>query len=305
MILGLYWITKNHETLAGAVRSHPGTMVIALLCSVGFILARGLTLWHAALSTRVSLHPIEAIRGFSEGVAIETFTWPGKLWADGYRWGLPQNAPAQARTRMLIRFRLSIVTACLILIALAGALHTGMSQSFWVASILIISVIVLSRRPKRHTENTARRNWIGTIGLAGAGTLCDLTCISSLAWAMTGVDPILFAASFTALVMLGSVSGMPQGIGVVDGGGWLVLIHQFDVDPTIAASVMMTYRCLGPMLTLAIGAASLICRVTLNSNTNRLRPLIEKTRHASDQYRRRHAQNKPLSNKPLDPLGAC
>lgn len=66
-------------------RFTPGALAMGVLGGAGFISLKSFSMSKAASATDIRLSPMAALRLFTQGVAIELVTWPGKAWADGFR----------------------------------------------------------------------------------------------------------------------------------------------------------------------------------------------------------------------------
>ena len=175
----------------------------------------------------------------------------------------------------MIAFRLAGAATLVILLAAAGAclsllepvcnLVPGAGPVEPVALLLAVGAVAalaLTRRsgwrpgvPRRHLAGG-----LHALPWALAAGLADVAAITTLATWLTGADPLVVAAGFVLAAAAGIASTAPIGAGVLDVGVYLVLTELGGVAPTEAVAVVVLYRVLGPLQTLAVGGVSLLAR---------------------------------------------
>jgi hypothetical protein len=273
------------DRLLAVVAGQPVAAIGCVACSIAFVLCRGIALSAAARAVGLGLTAGGGCRLFCEGVALELFTWPGKLWADAYRGAALGEGAVGQRVGALLAFRLGSLAGAGAVIASvwacvwARAWASDSSASFnglaaaGVGAVLVIAALRgLRKRPPRSPRlspdlsdapaqrRPSARAFATLIALGALACAADLVAITGLAYAAAGADPLTLAKWHLLAGLAGAASGLPLGVGVMDTGCWLGLTRGCGVDPVTAAGIVLLYRSTGPTLTLILGALSLACR---------------------------------------------
>ncbi|MEM9348040.1 MAG: prepilin-type N-terminal cleavage/methylation domain-containing protein [Planctomycetota bacterium] len=244
----------------------PSPMVVLACLALGvmFINLKSLALRCSARHAGVPLRFRTGARLLCEGVAIECLSWPGKLWADGYRVKMLGAGPVRTRVLALAIFRIASIVGVMVALALAAAAIDGFSSMDGMAllGVVLMGLVFVRIRTQQAGAATARhlRGLIMPVVLSLFAVIVDAAAASLIAWSLAGVDPLVFAACFMVCSVLASASGMPLGLGVLDAAGWIVLTGFFGVDAGTAAAVVLLHRLCGPVLTLLIGSLLLLQR---------------------------------------------
>jgi hypothetical protein len=250
------WQLKLPWTAAASIlAAHPAAAFICAVLSTGFIAGRGWSLHAATKLAGGSSSFTGSVRTFAEGAVVDAVTWPGKLWADAYRASKLSGSWA-LRLRAIAAWRIAIAAANGLLAAAALALTVKDAQGpagEWSITVVVAALAWLSTRRTRMTTSIAA---MGALSLAAS--LCDIAMMSILAWAVAGVNPMVMAPRFVLASMVAAGSGVPMGLGVLDGACYLMLTAELGVESTSALAVVGGYRLLGPVLTLTAGIASLL-----------------------------------------------
>lgn len=242
---------------------HPHAPVLCALPALAFVILRGMLLAQSAAAAGLRVALPSACRLFCEGVAVELVSWPGKLWADGYRAAaISRDGTARQRVLALALFRGGTLLGAALAAAAALAFAAGGGWPWALALVFLAAAGVglgasrpaaLAARPLRLTFRLAI--------LAAAGSACDAAAIALAAWIIAGVDPLAFAAFYILSAIGVSLAGLPMGLGLLDLLCWQVLIQRFRVDPASAAAIVALYRATGPLLTVLLGALGLALRL--------------------------------------------
>jgi hypothetical protein len=253
----------------------------AAACGVTFGLAfvalRSLLLLVSLRAAGVGVDARSSARLFVEGVAVEAFTWPSKLWADGYRVArLP--GPLASRLAALALFRLGTLGGSGLLLALLAAAGDGPVRV--IAGTLAVGLLALlgvrlgrlgsaiappaasnasgpCRAGARPRVVRLARAVPGAVTLGLAGSLADAAALALVLVLAAGIDPMQVLPALQLVSMAGAASGLPLGLGVFDAGAVTVLTAAAEVPVPAALAAVAVYRLTGPGLTLVLGLCSL------------------------------------------------
>jgi hypothetical protein len=229
-----------------------------LLLAGGFIAFKALALQAAASSVGVQLSLRESVRIFCGGAAIESVTWPGKLWADSHRVLSMGSAPLKCRIRAIVISRCSSTVGTVSVATLAGLISLlTRGLTFVTAGALLCAAALMGVLWQR----CRRDERLGVVGRccvpAIVASLCDIAAVTLAVHSVANVPAHEFAPKFVMLAMCASLTMLPMGLGVLDVGCWLILTDGHGVSPAVAGAAILCYRLLGPGVTLVTGVASL------------------------------------------------
>jgi hypothetical protein len=106
LVAGAVWLAPHAPRFAEAIARCPAVLGVCLLGGAAFAVLRAVQLRSAGRATGMPLSGRSAAAVFCEGIAVEAVTWPGKLWADAYRYRrLGPRGPARQRLAVLLRYR--------------------------------------------------------------------------------------------------------------------------------------------------------------------------------------------------------
>lgn len=227
-------------------------LVLGAACGMGFVACRAVALARAT----GGIGAVSAGRIFVEGACVELVSWPGKVWADCWRYARLAEAagasPHRSALGALLRFRVGTVAGAGAALVLGAVLLEGVWA--WIALACAAGLGVLAWKRARRAGGGQR---LGPIVAWGAlGSCVDVLALGLVAWAIAGVAPWDVMGWHAMLMVLGAVSLLPMGLGVVDVGLWFALTRMLGVGAGEAGAIVLAYRVSGPGLTLALGAAS-------------------------------------------------
>ena len=241
--------------------------------AAGFLACKGQSLRAGARAASLSVSSLEAIRLVAEGAAIEAISWPGKVVADTFRVVRLGESDLPDRIRAILAWRLAGTSASagvVLLAALTLALQEAaplqaVATGVALALAFALGVWRLRRRLVRSGPLLSRggfRSLARSAAWSVLAAMCDVSAMSVVAWQLADAAPDRFAPRFVVVSMLGALSMLPLGAGVLDAGCWFVLCHQMGCTPAAASAVVICYRVLGPGLTLLAGGVSMACRAS-------------------------------------------
>lgn len=263
VLIGLAWILTRHQELAadafGVMASHMTLIPPMLVLAIGFMVFKSLSLQMAAFSAGVPLSLLGCFRIFTAGAAIESVTWPGKLWADSHRVLSMGAAPMKSRVRAVVTWRgvSAVGTVCVATLAgLISMANRGLTPTGGGALLFAAAMGVLLWKRCRRDE------WLAMVGRCSgpaiAASLCDVGAMTLAVHSVTGVPAHEFAPKFVMLSMCAGLTMLPMGVGVLDVGCWLILTDGYGISPAVAGAAILCYRALGPGVTLTSGVVSLL-----------------------------------------------
>jgi hypothetical protein len=257
-------------------------VVVAVAGCATFLGLKGLALALAARAAGCSAGALGATRALVEGIAVEAVTWPGKLWADGYRVArLSERGEPRAFASAAVGVGLAragalvsgavLGAAALLTLGADARLSAGTAEGgvglVWVKLTLavgLVACLVLGVWGARRLRLlSARVGWRGAAAGAGASTVAsavDSLCVAVVCWLVCGADPLAVWPHYVLVGLVASATGLPLGLGVVDAGLYAVLTQRLGVAPAAALAGVVVCRALGPGLSLLLGAALLLAR---------------------------------------------
>ena len=248
-------IAVDSKVLAGAagvLSNHLWTAAACAALGQAYVFLRAVLLARASRDAGVPLTNLRAWSIFVQGVAVEAITWPGKAWADAYRLTQMPSSPLRSRLAAIASFRVATIGAGLSIGCIAGAIEFGAETICIAAAIAALSIWATARRRSSARINLPSRGLVHG-SLACAGSCVDIAAASLAAWSLAGVPPEHFAPWYALIALGGAATGVPLGLGVVDGALALVLIERFGVARPEAIASVLLYRTTGPFTTAACG----------------------------------------------------
>lgn len=260
-------------------------VVVALVGSAGYLWLKGVALaWSVrAAGGRVTL--VRSWRALVEGIAVEAVTWPGKVWADGYRAArLSDVRGAQGLARAALGVGLARAGA-LVSGGVFGALALGALGAEGMAKVeadsvggadaegVVIKIVLAlglaaclctavwgARRLRLLSAGVGWRRAGAAACASTVATGVDVVSVAWVCWLVCGADPVELWPQYVLVGMVASATGLPLGLGVIDAGLYVVLTQRLGVAGPSALAGVALCRALGPGLSVAVGASSLLAR---------------------------------------------
>ena len=255
----------------------PGSMALGIFGGIGFIACKSLSIQGAAAAASVKLSFGVAVRLFTQGVLVESVTWPGKAWADSFR-----TLQLRRHTGISLLHAAGVTMA-----ARTGAIAASSVMVGFAASALVLN--------GQWTEDAMGRTQLGGVAAvvciaAGIGAWCiarkraqsgvelnpaaavrmtlaacaasmfDVAGLCAICAMICSADPWAVAPAYVLLSGVAAASTLPMGAGVLDAGLYALLTTRLGVDQPSAVAAVLCYRLCGPGLTLAVGAGTLMIR---------------------------------------------
>ena len=253
----------RETTLGNAVRQHDWAAASCLGFSIAFLVAKSALLRDSAAACGIQVRLLSTARVFCEGVAVEAAAWPGKLWADGYRFAMLDSSAARAaRLRAVILFRAATLSSGVILASAAVLTLAEAPIPATAASLILLlaASVWLIVRLQGHWTVAFFPRATRLIALSLSARIFDITAATLVASFVTGVPMYGFSAYFIWISLGAGMSGIPLGFGVLDLALGVALTHVFQIGVADATAAIVIYRAFGPGITLLVGAVGLTAR---------------------------------------------
>lgn len=256
----------------------PGSMALGIFGGIGFIACKSLSIQYAAAAASVKLSFDVAVRLFTQGVLVESVTWPGKAWADSFRTLQLRRHTGISLLHaagVTMAARTGAIGASSVMVGFAAATLVlngqwtddamGRTQLGGAAAVGCIAVgvgvwciarkraqLAVKLKPGAAVRMVLAACAASAFDVAGLCTICALIC---------GADPWSVAPAYVLLSGVAAASTLPMGAGVLDAGLYALLTTRLGVDQPSAVAAVLCYRVCGPGLTIAVGGVTSMVRV--------------------------------------------